>query len=185
MLHVNYTDNKFFPEELEKERAVCEVKMHDDYQHTWLGGYKASNFARIALPYVDLVKCRQAGDYLPSGFCYMGLDVADGGADKPAYAISQGAFVHSAVELMNEKDGHAIAKTILPLGYTFRIARCYYDVTGVGASLKSEFARLKQYESLPFYPDPFLFGGKVKGGETVFASNTKKDQGKMVNSRIV
>lgn len=44
---VNYTDNPFFPEVLEKERAECEQKNTDDYKWIWLGELRKISDAQI------------------------------------------------------------------------------------------------------------------------------------------
>ena len=44
---VNYTDNPFFPEVLEKERAECEQKNPDDYKWIWLGELRKISDAQI------------------------------------------------------------------------------------------------------------------------------------------
>jgi len=168
---VNHSDNHFFPEALELERQICKEKMPEDYAHIWLGAFRQDNIARVLLPYNDLLECVGAADkidYKPPAYTYMGLDVADGGADKPAYAIRQGSCLLEVKEL-RDRNGYEIATTIIPLAHQHNMARCHYDVTGVGASIKGEFYRVQKYGSLPFTPEPFLFGGAVRGKDVIYA----------------
>ena len=171
----SYKDNPWFPEDLNKEIELDKDNDINAYEHIWLGAYHLTNVSRVVLPYSDLKMCVGAAKkigYTPSKWVYMGLDVADGGVDKPAYAIRQGSFVHEAKEL-NDKNGYEIANSVIPIATNYRMARCHYDATGVGASIKSEFYRSSKFKRLPFTPDPFLFGGKVKGKDVIYAHGIK------------
>ncbi|MEE9451331.1 MAG: PBSX family phage terminase large subunit [Gammaproteobacteria bacterium] len=170
--HVNYSDNPFFPKSLEIDRNSCEENLPEDYPNVWLGGYRQANVARTLISYNDIRACVGAAkklNYVPrERFCYMGLDVADGGADRPAFVIRHGSNVLRASET-NDKDAYEIASTIIPIAYDYPLARCHYDVTGVGAGIKTEFIRAAKNKKLPFFAEPFLFGGKVQGKDRVYA----------------
>ena len=170
--HVNYTDNPFFPEVLDKDRLLCEKYAPDIYAHIWLGHYRMNVGERVVLPYKNLVKCVGAAEklnYKAEGWGYVGLDVADGGKDKPAYCLRRGSLIEEVKEISGD-NGYKIAKHIYPIIISNRIARCHYDAVGVGASIKSEFFRLKKTGRLTFFPEPFLGGAKVKGPDTVYIS---------------
>lgn len=47
VVQANYTDNPFFPDELEKERAFDEISSRDRYAHTWLGEYEPQAIGAI------------------------------------------------------------------------------------------------------------------------------------------
>lgn len=168
---INYDDNPHFPAEMEIERHICETKAPDSYGHIWKGLHRQSNVERTVLPYNLLLRAVGAADklrYLGTSYGYAGVDVADGGADKPSLAVRYGSTVVLCKEL-NDKNGNEIANTVLTELGRYRIARCHYDVTGVGASMKAEFYRRnKKYGGLPFTPDPFLFGGKIQGETTTY-----------------
>jgi len=181
-VHVNYNDNPFFPVVLELDRAICEEMMPDDYAHVWLGAYRQADASRVLLPFRELKQCVGVHvklSYRPSkSYSYMGLDIADGGADKPAYAIRQESLVLDVQEI-RAKDCTKIAQKIWPITSLYNLARIHYDVTGVGAAMKVEFreeARKAGAEKLPFIPDPFLFGGAVVKGEKTYAARKTNAQ---------
>jgi len=176
--HVNYYDNPFFPQALELERKICELRMPSEYPHIWLGEFQEIG-EQTVLPYMQLKQCVGAHkklNYDPSNsLCYFGLDVADGGKDKPAVAIRKGALVTEAREL-GSKNGYEIVEAIFPEVVEQKAVRVYYDATGVGASVKSELFRMNKFNRLPFVPEGFLFGGKVQGGQRLFCANITNQQ---------
>jgi phage terminase large subunit len=186
-IHVeaSYLDNPYFnpnpekPSVLEQERRVCEKEDPEAYKHIWLGGYREANIARVVLPYTDLKQCVGAAKKLgydhTTNYSYMGLDVADGGEDKPAWAIRQGSLLIDTQETQ-DKNTYELASTVLGVVSTRRIARCYYDATGVGAGIKADFYRLRKTKQLPFTPDPFLFGGAVQGKDKIYAHGIKNSK---------
>jgi phage terminase large subunit len=171
--HVTYLDNPWLPKVLEQDRQIWEREAPDIYAHMWLGQYLTADIERVVLPYHKLTKCVGAAEvlnYTASGWGYVGLDVADGGADKPAYCVRRGSLIE-VVEEMTEKNGHDIAQSIYPILVDSRAARCHYDAVGVGASIKAAFVGMKKIGKLSFFPEPFLGGASVKGAKRKYAYN--------------
>jgi phage terminase large subunit len=165
--HVTYKDNPFFPDGLEEERLMCFERLPEIYEHVWGGGYCEDGLGTIVLPYQELKECIGLDERLNLGmevprWAYGGVDVADGGPDKPAFAIRRSAKLIMADELPLAKNAIHIAEHVVPLFNHQKIARCFYDGTGVGASLKTEFLHAEKDGRLKFETEPFLFGGKVK-----------------------
>ena len=50
VIKVNYYDNPWFPDELERARALCLVDEPDRYRHVWLGETDDEGSARQVLP---------------------------------------------------------------------------------------------------------------------------------------
>ena len=165
---VNYDANPWFPAELEEERLICLEHEPSRYPHIWLGQPDDEGDTKVVLPYAMLRECVDAHvrvGYKPEGRVHGGLDVADTGADRSSIAVRRGPVV----EMVRRWSAPS-------LGVTARrahdecvergAARLYYDVTGIGAGVRSHLREIKAANgSLPYHPEPILFGGKVEGGD--------------------
>ena len=181
----NYNDNPYYNDStgLGEERLACHKYDQENYPWIWLGDFRKTTTGNSILPREQLLQCIGAHKHLKYqsfGACDMGVDISDGGADNPAYAIRKGALLLEAKEINKAKDCYDIITTVIPIARDYKMRYCYYDSAGVGAGFKSECRHFVEknphikYGALPFEPKPFLFGGAVNGKD-------KKFDGKITN----
>jgi phage terminase large subunit len=92
----------------------------------------------------------------PKDDCYAGLDVADGGGDRNALAIREGATLRT-IEQWGERDTGVTTRKALDgvqvYGRRGRNVSVQYDSVGVGSGVKAESNRLNDDGLMPKYID--------------------------------
>lgn len=71
-----------------------------------------------------------------------GLDVADGGIDRNAYSERQW-IIWRSVEEWGERDTGTTARRSIAIAKQHKQIKVFYDAVGIGASIKSEFNRIR------------------------------------------
>ena len=159
-IKVNYYDNPWFPDELERERQICLRDEPDRYPHIWLGEPDDEGSARKVLPYAMLERCVDAHSKLDiSGRVDVGLDVADSGANKNALVARRGPRVFHAESWSSQVLGDT-ARRADRYCREYGARQLYYDVGGVGAGIRSHLAEMSGRE---YGATPVNFGEAVAG----------------------
>ena len=173
---INYNDNPFFPDVLEKERLDCSINEPDRYAHIWEGEPDDEAAVRKVLPYALLMKCVEAHKkgkaHSVKGWLDAGLDVADTGGDKNAFVVRCGGVLFHT-ETWSEthlgKTFERVHRLITERG----IGRLHYDEGGIGAGLRGYFAERK---TASYSARPVNFGFAVAGKKTPF-THTSTNEG--------
>lgn len=169
-VHVDYSDNPFFPPGQERQRRRLENRDPERYKHVWLGMPDDGDADKVVLPYAVLKQCVKAwelglapdpGDApLTDG----GLDVAEGGRDKCAQVVRVGPVIDFIDEWPGKAGDLSVPVTRFHSNIVdnrYYLYRCYYD----GSSpLRREFLRL----SAPYGYTAVNFGGEVKGKKRLY-----------------
>ena len=171
---VNYTENPWFPDRSERDRLD---DLRDDpqmYAHWWLGETDDASAERKVLPYAMLQKCVDAWDRRPpaDGLVHAGLDVADTGADRNAYAARRMAELFH-VERWSAKTVGETARRVDQLCIANAAARLYFDAGGPGSGVRSH---LIDMEARSYAWNAVHFGGKVLAEEVTFIRGVTNKQ---------
>ena len=173
ILHTTYRDNPWFTAEAEEERAAEQRDNPAEYQHTWEGEPNDNAGERKILPYPLLVKCveafRQYASQYTGGWIELGLDVADQGDNYNCLAARRGPIL----DHVERWRSLIIADTSRKADHYARdhgADRINYDAGGLGAGVRSDFAQMRQRR---YAVRPELFGGAVKGPETMYSYRVK------------
>ena len=174
VVNVNYTDNEFFPDGLEMERLEWLEHEPDRYKHVWLGVPDDEGAQRKVITFAVAQLCVDAFDRMPSitGRADGGLDIADTGADRNALVGRRGPLIFHAERWAGLTTGKTAAHADLWARDNGNVARLYYDRTGVGAGVRSDFMRMdrREYKALPIN-----FGGEVKGKRRKYTLRTNNE----------
>jgi phage terminase large subunit len=172
VLNVNWRDNPFFfdNEVLVKERETDLLLRPERYAHIWEGEPDESVDGMPVLPYHNLLQCVGAAEKLglePEGLKMAGLDIADEGNDMNSYALKQGNFLMD-VKTWKAKYLHQTATRANSLNQENQVIKCFYDIGGLGAGIKSEVSKFPTDIANGIYPNhntfiPFLSNYKVQG----------------------
>ena len=167
---VNYYDNPWFPEGEEMLRQEWETFDPNTYAHVWLGEPDDNDAGRQILPHVVLRECvaayreglHEKADLTPVD---MGMDIAEGGADKCAQIIRRGPVV-DFVDVWPGVPGdlsvaarHAHTNVV---DNEYELWRIYYDASS---------PMYREFRDLDFGNAGVRevhFGGKVKGPERLY-----------------
>jgi phage terminase large subunit len=114
IVEINWRDNPWFPERLNRTRLEDKAKRPDDYEHVWEGGYKV-NFkgAYFASQLADAKKAKRfvrlSADPLLSIRSYH--DIGGAGAKADAYAIWITQFVDQEIRVLDyyESQGQSLS----------------------------------------------------------------------------
>ena len=129
---VNWRDNPFFPETLEKERLLCLETQPDRYGHVWEGQPDEGGSGKRVLDYRTLQACVEAWEpKYATGTLQAGLDIADAGIDFSALAMRRGPCLMS-IERWSEGD-RTVPHTIHEMNRT-GAEILFYDEGGIGGS---------------------------------------------------
>lgn len=149
VMRVNYDQNPFLPPLLEEE--IREMRELDPvmFRHVWKGEPLDAAGDKHVLPYHLLRACKTAyqrglwkeADLWPID---IGLDIADGGADKNALAVRMGPVLTYLNVWASTTPGD-----LLPTATTAHIKaietgaeKLWYDAGGVGSAIRGDFLRL-------------------------------------------
>ena len=162
--------------ELEEERRAMEAEEPDRYAHVWLGMPDDADAGRQVLTYTMLADCVKAwklGLHKRATAVQqdMGLDVAEGGADKCAQVIRIGP----TVEFLDMWPGVAGDLSVCArhchdnvVEGDYDIYRLYYDAS---SPMRREFIEL----DVDYGIWPINFGGKVGGPERPYEARRKNE----------
>ena len=171
VIEANYTENPWFPAELEAERAH-DQKIHSEekYAHIWLGGYeKAGDNQFIGAGLVE--RAQNGNPYVhPQDELVMGVDVARFGGDETVIAFRRGrdAACDPWISL-GKMDTMETAARVSDLIDTHRPDAVFVDETGVGAGV------VDRLRSLRYDVIGVNFGAKATGLTKVKTANKRAE----------
>jgi hypothetical protein len=152
VVRANYSDNPWFPAELEAERQLDEMGDAAHYRHVWLGDYQdVSDKQLIGSALVD--RARKANPKAHRGDEFiMGVDVARFGDDETVIAFRRGRDACREPWIALRKlDTMEVAARVASHWQRLRPDALFVDETGVGAGVVD---RLKQL-GVPVIPVNF------------------------------
>lgn len=161
---INFSDNPFFPKVLEDERLECLDRFPDAYPHVWLGEPTADSEHAIIKPswIAAAIDAHIALGFAAEGEKYVGLDVADEGADSNAMTSRHGSLVFDLDE-WRKGDVIYTANKAFKYADDNGFDMLIYDSIGVGAGVKAETNRLmgNRLTGHPMQVEGFNAGGAV------------------------
>ena len=166
IVEVNFDQNPWFPDELERERQLCLQTEPERYAHTWLGQPDDAGQVRKVLPYELLQTCVDAWDKRGRlmGRMHAGLDVADAEeavtSNRCALAARKGPALTYLESWYGGHNLHATARRADQYCREHGVGRLYYDAGGMGAGIRSH---LRQFGRRAYGARPVNFGGQVEG----------------------
>lgn len=142
----SWRDNEHFTAELNAMRLITKQTQPERYQVVWEGAVDDEGAQFQVLPYGKLLRCVDAHIKLGldvAGPRDAGLDIADTGPDKNAYAVRQGPLVEDAISweacLL-----HKTASKADKLNKTLDVQSLYFDANGCGAGIRSDADRMEK-----------------------------------------
>ncbi len=175
IVKIGWQDNPFFPKELNIKRLDDLANQPERYKHIWGGEPDDSAAGDILLPMSKLLKCVDAHKklgYKPRGRRHIGLDVADAPEGDYNSMTTRKAALVEDVQRWHAPFLHNTATRAHRHALDTGANRLYYDATGMGVGIKSEFS--KHGYSRPYSVKPFRFGDQVAGAESVYINTGKK-----------
>lgn len=140
IIMMNWRDNPWFPDVLEKERQRDQKELSDaEYQHIWEGAHldEVANsiikpeWFNAAIDAVDKLGIKKQGAIVCA------YDPADEGEDKNAYAIRKGIHFYDVDEI-DCKDGNEGCDIATAKAYEQRAELFAWDGDGMGALLRRQ-----------------------------------------------
>lgn len=152
IIWINYTDNPFFPDVLEQERAFDEQNLSRAlYNHIWLGHtYDEVDNSIIPVDWFDAaIDAHKKLGFKGEGALIASFDPSDEGADAKGYALRHGSVILDVSELDtgDSADGidWALNKAITGGADWF-----VWDGDGLGIALKREVERGLQGKQMDY-----------------------------------
>jgi len=142
VVEVNYTDNPWFPPELEQERADDKANLsEDEYDHIWNGHYDETvERAIIKKAWFDAaIDSHIKLGIKPKGATVFSHDPADEGGDSKGYACRTGILYHDIGEII-AKDGNEGCDEATALAIKYNSDLFVWDGDGMGALLRRQIA---------------------------------------------
>lgn len=139
-VQVNYTDNPWFPAELELERLDDKARLTlDEYEHIWGGRYNESIEAAIIKKewFDTAIDAHIKLGIEPSGAVITAFDPADGGRDPCGYASRHGILYTDIAELVVD-DGNKACRLAMDRAIKARTDLFVWDGDGMGALLREQ-----------------------------------------------
>ena len=194
VVEINYDQNDWFPRDLEIQRLACLRDEPERYNHIWLGKTDDEGEERIVLPFGIIERCVDAHieleldlDKLRDGRIDGGLDVAESGVDSNVLVLRQGPVIFKAERWNGDRLGYT-ARRAHRACMEYGVRRLFYDVGGLGAGIRSHLWDLQEAipdRTLPYVPEPTLFGGEIKGPNEEYDFNVpNKDWFSYRNSQL-
>lgn len=151
-IEINYYDNPWFPESLEKERIEAEKSMHpDEYNRIWEGvPYEDSERAIMARAQVEAAMKREASK---DGGIVVGADIARFGTDKTVFIKREGLQVID-IKVLHQKDTQEVARRLAE--FAGKDGAINLDDTGVGGGVTDKL------KDMGLRPNPINFGSRAK-----------------------
>ena len=186
IVKVNYYDNPWFPDELEKERLICMEREPELYAHIWLGETLDDGSIRKVLSFALAELCVDAHKKL--GWSYdgqrrhVGLDVADTGPDKNCAAIRFGSMITDVSSWVAPTTWET-AMRVDGICLENRVSRLYYDGGGVGSGIRGFMQKTRGARM--YSTHPINFGSAVRSPEKRYSYKvTNKDMFARRNSQL-
>ena len=181
--HVTYRDNPWFnpdpdnPSPSEKERLAYQDENPGRYPHLWEGEPNDEGGDTKVLPFPLLQLCIKAyregrHEGYSGGRREVGLDIADTGSDWNVLSLRRGPILEDIFRFRSDILA-TTSKRADRYAEEHDAARLNYDVGGMGAGVRSDFAQMPNRH---YAVRPELFGGKVKGPETQFSYRMKNKE---------
>jgi phage terminase large subunit len=142
VVEVNYTDNPWFPPELEQERLDDKANLsEDEYDHIWGGHYNESvENAIIKKAWFDAaIDAHIKLGIEPTGATIFTHDPADEGGDSKGYACRTGILYHDIGEI-KAKDGNEACDVATGKAIQYNADLFVWDGDGMGALLRRQIA---------------------------------------------
>lgn len=142
VVEVNYTDNPWFPPELEQERLDDKATLSDDeYDHIWGGHYNESvDNAIIKKSWFDAaIDAHIKLGINPSGAVVVSHDPADEGGDSKGYACRKGILYTEVTEIV-AKDGNEACDIATSKAIAANADLFVWDGDGMGALLRRQIS---------------------------------------------
>ena len=159
---VNWRDNAFLSDTMERERLRYKKENPERYPHIYEGEYDDVSDKRKVLPHSMVQMCVDAWHLRPQprgAFIEAGYDVADTGTDKNALVLRSGPEIFMVDTWAGSQtftlsdSARQVAKAMADNGAD----RLFYDGGGVGAGIRGPLIDNK----VPFQHRAVQFGGKV------------------------
>ena len=173
-VELDWRDNVYFSNAMKDEMAYNFKTDPEMAAHIWEGALMPAGNAAAVIPLNWLRKCIDAHkklDYSPHAFKYMGLDFADGGADKSALAVRHGGILLHAHEFdkpfINQSVEYADG-----FARQYDIVRLHFDAIGIGAGAKGDFNRLNRN----YTAEPHIGSASVNGKASKFTDSMTNGQ---------
>ncbi|EDW8957313.1 PBSX family phage terminase large subunit [Salmonella enterica] len=139
---VNWTDNQYFTDALEKERLHCLKYYPDEYPNIWEGEPVAdmpgSVIGRGSLQNLILPDNSDLARINRNGIITGVLDVADDGGDHSVFNTFDGSHLVD-VRRLQARDVVQLADQAVTIGREIGASEIIYDAIGVGAGVKGQF----------------------------------------------
>jgi phage terminase large subunit len=140
IIKINYTDNPWFPSNLEQERVHdFDTLPRAEYDHIWLGAYNDTvEGSIIAAEWFDAaVDAHIKLGFKPQGAKIVSFDPSDEGTDDKGLAVRHGSVV-TDVDLMSNGDAADGMDWALEKALTENADLFLWDCDGLGVSLKRQ-----------------------------------------------
>ncbi len=170
---VNFYDNPFFPAEAEEERLECLRVEPEVYPHRYLGKPDDEGQTKKLLPFVLLQACEngweQFGIPLLEKFPhYSGLDIADTGVNRNAWANRAGPCL-ADLQMWRAPSLGVTTRKADRRNRDANVTRMFYDAGGgYGGGVRSHLIEIK---GKPYKHTGLHFGGAVTGKKIQFNQN--------------
>lgn len=149
---INYYDNPWFPESLEKERQEAKKTMStEEYQRIW-EGIPFTNGERAVMQRTE-ISAAMARKVDKEGGKVVGVDVARFGSDKTVFFMREG-LQQTKKKVLRKKDTQEVARQAADFGG--KDAKYMVDDTGVGGGVTDKL------RDMGYNVVPINFGGKPK-----------------------
>jgi phage terminase large subunit len=142
VVEVNYTDNPWFPPELEQERADDKENLsEDEYDHIWGGQYNDTvENAIIKKAWFDAaIDSHLKLGIKPTGATVVSFDPADTGGDSKGYAQRKGILYEEIDEIIAE-NGNVACDIATSKAIQANADLFAWDGDGMGALLREQIA---------------------------------------------
>lgn len=143
VVRANYSDNPWFPEELEAERLLDLEADEARYKHIWEGAYEEqSDRQLISAALIEKARKRKPETF-PQDEVVMGVDVARYGDDESCVVIRKGRDAFSEKwHTWRKLDTMEVAARVADLMSIHRPDAVFIDETGVGAGVVDRLLQL-------------------------------------------
>ena len=176
--HVNYFDNPWCPEGAIEEAEWCQRDNPGQYAHIWLGEPDDEGGERPVLAYATLLRCVEAfrqglhNQATTGKVNDLGLDIANGGADKNAVVVRHGPTIHKVDRFASliVDDLRPTAERAHSHAAESGCKRVWYDANGIGGGMGGELTRIDR--SQRFARRRVLAGERPKGEEVEYSYRT-------------
>ncbi len=140
VVFMNYTDNPWFDEGMESERAWDEANLSRAmYRHVWLGEFNDSvddNFIKVEW-FDACIDAHKKLGFKPTGARLAAFDPADHGEDSKAYGERHGSVITFLCD-WHSGDVNEGCDRALEYAHAHRVDGFTWDANGMGASLRRD-----------------------------------------------